>query len=189
MAVKVKSKGKGKKPSQDAGGVPRATFPVTLMSPHELKPYFRNNKKHPNSQINELGRVLSEYGFDQPIVVDADMVIIKGHGRYLAALKWVLDEVPVVVRDDLSEDEARAARIIDNKTFMLSDTDTTIEQAEVQSFVDNGGEGAGVFFDFVKASTSDKQPNSTTSPTESKADKVAGSLLTCPKCSHVFLEV
>ena len=61
-----------------------------------------------------------KHGIDQPIVVDEDGVIIKGHGRRLAALDAGFDEFPVVVHRGLSEDEKRSVRIADNQVALLS---------------------------------------------------------------------
>lgn len=78
-------------------------------------PYARNSKTHPEEQITELAAMIAEFGFDQPIVVDGESVIIKGHGRRLAAIKLGLEEVPVVVRTDLTPAQVKAARIADNR--------------------------------------------------------------------------
>lgn len=51
----------------------------------ELKPYARNNKKHPAEQVQKIAQSISEYGFNNPILVENDGTIINGHGRYLAA--------------------------------------------------------------------------------------------------------
>lgn len=82
----------------------------------DVKPHPNNPKEHPEEQINKLIASISEYDWDVPIVVDKDLVIIKGHGRLKAAQKMDLEEVPVIVRDDLTKAEAKAARIADNKT-------------------------------------------------------------------------
>ena len=78
-------------------------------------PYAQNAKAHPEGQVKKLADQITEFQWDQPIVVDADMVIIKGHGRLLAAQALGLKTVPVVVADYLSPEQARAARIADNK--------------------------------------------------------------------------
>lgn len=88
---------------------------VVMKSPHELTPYFRNTKAHPTAQIDKIASAIAEFGFDQPIVIDSDGVIIKGHGRREAAIRLGIKEVPVLVRDDLSEAQKKAARIADNK--------------------------------------------------------------------------
>lgn len=78
-------------------------------------PYAQNAKAHPEGQVKKLAGQIAEFQWDQPIVVDAEMVIIKGHGRLLAAQALGLKTVPVVVADYLSPEQARAARIADNK--------------------------------------------------------------------------
>jgi ParB-like chromosome segregation protein Spo0J len=82
----------------------------------DLLPYTNNPKEHPDEQVNKIASSIKNYGWDQPIVVDGDGEIIKGHGRLQAAEKLGLDEVPVIWREDLSDAEAKAARIADNKT-------------------------------------------------------------------------
>lgn len=97
---------------------------IQMLDPGTLVPYERNAKKHPKEQVEKIVKaILAAKGFDQPIVVDKNMVIIKGHGRRLAALQMGLKQVPVVVRDDLNEDEVRAARHADNRAG-ISDFDT-----------------------------------------------------------------
>jgi len=82
----------------------------------ELIPYSNNPKEHPDGQVQKIASSIKNYGWDQPIVVDGSGEIIKGHGRRQAAQVLGLDEVPVIVREDLSDAEAKAARIADNKT-------------------------------------------------------------------------
>jgi DNA modification methylase len=84
------------------------------LDPSELTPYANNSKKHTTEQIDEIAGQISKFGFDQPIVVDRSRVIIKGHGRREAAIRLRLKSVPVIIQD-LSEYEAMAARIADNK--------------------------------------------------------------------------
>jgi len=88
---------------------------IELWSPKDLTPYHRNTKDHPIKQIDKIAGSIAEFGFDQPIVVDENGVIIKGHGRREAALRLGIAKVPVIVRTDLSENQKKAARIADNK--------------------------------------------------------------------------
>jgi hypothetical protein len=88
---------------------------VELRSLDKVYPYEKNVKRHDEKQVEKIAQSIKDFGWDQPIVVDAEGVIIKGHGRRLAALHLSLKEVPVVVRGDLSEDAVRAARIADNR--------------------------------------------------------------------------
>jgi hypothetical protein len=72
-------------------------------------------------------------------VIDGHGNIIGGHGRRLAALSLGLKEVPVIVRDNLTPEEVRAARLADNRVA-LSDIDTRLLQEELASLdFDLGG--------------------------------------------------
>ncbi len=96
---------------------------IIWKDPDELIPYQNNSKNHPEEQIEQLAGIIAKYGFDQPIVIGHDNVIIKGHGRREAALKLTLKLVPCIVQT-LDEYEAMAARIADNKLSETSyDTD------------------------------------------------------------------
>lgn len=95
-----------------------------------LIPYERNAKLHPTEQIERLAATIKRFGWDQPIVAWKDGSIIKGHGRRLAAIKLGMKEVPVWVRDDLTREEADAARIADNAVFGMQ-YDTRALQEEL----------------------------------------------------------
>ena len=88
---------------------------VVYLSPSELIPYPHNAKLHPPEQIDLIAGKIALYGFDQPIVVNSDRMIIKGHGRREAAIKLGLEKVPVIVRSDLSAPEQIGARLSDNR--------------------------------------------------------------------------
>jgi DNA modification methylase len=71
--------------------------------------------------VDAVAASIREFGFRQPIVVDAEGVIICGHTRYKAALKLGLEKVPVHVAKDLTPEQIKAYRIADNKTAELSE--------------------------------------------------------------------
>lgn len=89
---------------------------IDYVTPESIIPYPGNTKRHPDSEIIKLAEMIKAYGFDQPIVVDKDMVIIKGHGRLLAHKKLGSELIPIVMRDDLSPALVKASRIADNKS-------------------------------------------------------------------------
>lgn len=89
---------------------------VEMVKIGSIKPYPGNAKKHPKEQIERIANSIREFGFQQPLVVDSQGVIIIGHGRLRAAKKLGLDSVPVVRAEGLSEDQIRALRLADNKT-------------------------------------------------------------------------
>ncbi|MGZ8497400.1 MAG: ParB/Srx family N-terminal domain-containing protein [Candidatus Binatia bacterium] len=80
----------------------------------QITPYEKNAKLHDDEQIDSLAHIIDEFGFNQPIVVDEQGVIIAGHGRRLAALKLGYDSAPVTVVKGLSEEKKKAYRIADN---------------------------------------------------------------------------
>ena len=88
---------------------------VEVVPIDEVFPYDGNPKRHPDEQVDKIVSSIRRFGWDQPIVVDGEGVIIKGHGRLQAARRLGLDEVPVIEAADLTEAEARAARIADNR--------------------------------------------------------------------------
>lgn len=80
----------------------------------EIKPY-ENNPRDNSKSVDKVAESISQYGFQQPIVVDKDMVIIVGHTRLKAAKKLGLKEVPVIVASSLNKEQVKAYRIVDNK--------------------------------------------------------------------------
>lgn len=79
-----------------------------------IKPYSKNAKKHPKKQIEAVAASIKEFGFNQPLVLDKDGVLIVGHGRFEAAKLLGLKEVPTITVN-LSEEQAKAYRLADNK--------------------------------------------------------------------------
>ena len=82
----------------------------------DIKPYERNAKKHPEEQVEHIANSIKEFGWQQPLVIDKDNVLIIGHGRLMAAKKLGLDTVPVIRAEQLSEEQVAALRLADNKT-------------------------------------------------------------------------
>lgn len=82
----------------------------------DLKPYKNNPKIHTDKQIEQIAKSIElTKGLRQPIVIDKNNVIVCGHGRYLAAKKLGYDTVPCELVNDLTDDEIKAYRLIDNR--------------------------------------------------------------------------
>lgn len=105
---------------------------IDLWDVEKLIPYELNSKIHDEKQVEKIAKSIQEFGWDQPIVVDCNGVIIKGHGRRLAAIKLGLAKVPVLVRHDLTEEQVRAARLADNRVA-VGDIDAELLQKELAS--------------------------------------------------------
>lgn len=103
---------------------------IVLMDISKVTPYELNSKIHDPAQVAKIVKSIQEFGWDQPIVVDKDGVIIKGHGRRLAAIDLGFKQVPVVVRSDLTPEQVRAARLADNRVA-VSGIDSALLQKEL----------------------------------------------------------
>lgn len=82
----------------------------------DLIPYEKNTKKHDDVQINNVAESIKQYGFVQPIVIDKNNVVVIGHCRLLGEKKLKMQEVPCVCVDDLTDEQVKALRIVDNKS-------------------------------------------------------------------------
>jgi len=105
---------------------------IKIWNIDELIPYELNAKIHTPEQVARIAKSINDFGWNQPIVVDKSGVIIAGHGRRLAAIKLGMAKVPVWVRDDLDDDQARALRLADNRVAE-GDIDTEIFRRELET--------------------------------------------------------
>jgi ParB-like nuclease domain len=80
-----------------------------------LRPDPTSPRSHSPTQVCQLARSISTFGFNVPILVDPTLRIIAGHGRLLAAQELGLREVPTILLDHLSAAQARAFMIADNR--------------------------------------------------------------------------
>jgi ParB-like chromosome segregation protein Spo0J len=163
----------------------------------ELTPYERNAKIHPDEQIDQIANSLEAFGWQQPVVIDKDGVIIVGHGRYLAAEKltkqgkkkkyrwndskpfdW--NKVPCKSADTMTEDEIKAYRLADNK-LNESPWDRALRDSELEDislnmedfgFLDDVGEfDESVLNDlFADAPEKEKEPKT----------------IKCPHCGEII---
>lgn len=88
---------------------------VTEKKISELKRYKNNPKKHGESQLRELVKSIQRYGFRTPVLIDSKNNIIAGHGRVDAARRAGLTAVPCICFDDMTPEEVRQYRIVDNR--------------------------------------------------------------------------
>ena len=81
----------------------------------QLKPDPLNPRIHSRTQIRQIARSIDKLGFNVPVLIDSTGKVLAGHGRLIAAQQLGLTEVPTIVLDHLSETQARAFMIADNK--------------------------------------------------------------------------
>ena len=108
---------------------------VVAKSIDEIKPY-ENNPRNNDDAVDAVANSIKEFGWQQPIVVWKDMVIVVGHTRYKAAKKLGLKTIPVVVADNLTEEQAKAHRLADNKTNELAEWNDDLLENELGSIDD-----------------------------------------------------
>jgi len=96
----------------------------------EIRPYEKNPRVN-DQAVDAVAHSIQEYGFRQPIVVDAEGVIIVGHTRWKAAQKLGLAEVPVHVALDLPPEKVKAYRLADNKLAELAEWDMDLLPIEL----------------------------------------------------------
>ena len=101
----------------------------------ELIPYA-NNPRNNDKAVDAVAASIREFGFKIPIVVDSNGVIVAGHTRLKAAQKLGLESVPVIVADDLTEDQVKAFRLADNKTAELAEWDFDLLDEELDGIFD-----------------------------------------------------
>lgn len=108
---------------------------VKTVSIDSIKPYPNNPRLNDNA-VDKVANSIKEFGFQQPIVVDKDGVVIVGHTRLKAAKKLGLKEVPVVYATNLSEEKANAYRLADNKTGKFAEWDDIKLEDELNLITD-----------------------------------------------------
>lgn len=149
--------------------------------PIEALKEYENNPRLNDDAVEYVARSIEEFGFKNPIIVDHENVIIAGHTRLKAARFLGLEEVPVIVADDLTEEQVRAFRLADNKVGEMAKWDFEALQVELDAINLDMGE-----FGFIELSDidvdsffEDIEPKEEEEPEESKE-------IQCPHCKMWF---
>lgn len=135
---------------------------VTYRKIRELKPYKKNAKKHPKEQVERIANSIKEFGFfeHRAVAIDKSDCVVEGHGRILAAKKAGLKEVPTICLDDMTEEQIRAWRLIENKTAE-SGYDETLINEEINELLksDINMEVFGFSIDALEDETIEVEPD------------------------------
>jgi DNA modification methylase len=103
-----------------------------------LIPYARNSRTHSDEQVSQIAGSIREFGFTNPVLIDADGTIIAGHGRVMAAKKLGLETVPCIRLGHLTPSQVRAYVIADNKLALNAGWDDQMLRFELESLQDDG---------------------------------------------------
>lgn len=106
---------------------------ITYLAIDQLKPYVNNAKKHPDDQIKQIMKSISEFGNNDPIAVDENGIIIEGHGRYEALRQLGYVEVPVIKLEHMTTEQKRAYILAHNKLTLNSDYDSNLLLQELEN--------------------------------------------------------
>ena len=101
----------------------------------DLIPY-ENNPRYNDEAVEYVANSIKEFGFKVPMVIDKNNVIVAGHTRYKAALELGLEEVPTIVADDLTEEQIKAFRLVDNKVSEKAGWNEELLQEELSNILD-----------------------------------------------------
>ena len=100
----------------------QTTVKVVMRKLENLRPYAGNPRQNDNA-VAAVAESIRQFGWQQPIVVDKDDIIVVGHTRFKAAQRLGLKTVPVIKAENLTEEEARAYRLADNRLAELAQWD------------------------------------------------------------------
>lgn len=108
---------------------------IEMLKVADLIEYKNNAKLHPQEQIDQIIKSINEFGFNDPIAIDENNIIIEGHGRLYALQEMGIDKVPCIRLSHLSEEEKKAYILIHNKTTMNTDFDSNLLNIELENIM------------------------------------------------------
>lgn len=92
---------------------------IVMRPINTIKPYVRNPRKN-DKTVNLLVKIIPKVGFNVPLVIDENGIIVKGHARFTAALRLGMTELPCIITH-ADEEAIKADRIADNKISEFSE--------------------------------------------------------------------
>lgn len=108
---------------------------IEMLKVKDLKPYKKNAKKHPKKQIERIANSIEQFGFNDPVAIWKDNVVISGHGRLEAMKQLGYAEVPCIRLDHLTDEERKAYTLAHNKVAE-SEWDYSILDDEINSITE-----------------------------------------------------
>ncbi len=148
----------------------------------EIKPYEKNPRKNEKA-VEIVAKSIKEFGFKVPIILDKNNEIIAGHTRLKAAIKLEMKKVPVIRADELTKEQAKAFRIMDNKSQDYSEWDFDLLKEEFTALDDSEYDLENTGFDLrdIGDILDDTPPEDV-----EKVDRLGTHQIECPRCHHKF---
>lgn len=132
----------------------------------DLTAYEHNARTHSDEQVAQLAASITEWGWTNPVLINADNGIIAGHGRVLAAEQLGMETVPCIRVVGLTPDQERALILADNKLALNAGWDETTLIAELRAIADSGYELGPIGFDAEELSHLFRTIDGATDPDE-----------------------
>ena len=150
---------------------------------NDIKPY-PNNPRNNDNAVDAVAASIEEFGFKQPIIIDANNEIIAGHTRLKAAKKLGYEDVPCILADDLTPEQVKAYRLVDNKVAEFASWNFEVLDSELVDIEDIDMETFGFIDTGINEADIDAYfEDSTNAGSEKELKKI-----TCPLCGGTFEE-
>ena len=146
----------------------------------ELRPYERNPRKN-DAAIGPVAESIKQYGFLVPLVITAEHEIIAGHTRYKAAKRLKLKTVPCVVADELTPEQIKAFRLVDNKTAEFAEWDAELLPLEL---ADIAADLSAFGFDLPEPGEPEEKPDGGQKETSFNYQEQYGVIVMCESEAH-----
>ena len=111
---------------------------IETLAVDRLIPYARNSRTHSDAQVAQIAASIKEFGFTNPVLIDAEGGIIAGHGRVMGARQLGMDKVPCIRLGHLTEAQKRAYVIADNRLALNAGWDEEMLALEMRDLMDEG---------------------------------------------------
>ena len=149
---------------------------IKYMKVEDLKPYA-NNPRFNDDAVEYVANSIKQFGFKVPIIVDKNNEIVAGHTRFKASMELGLKEVPVIIADDLSEEQIKAFRLADNKVSEKAEWNYELLDEELKNILDINMDDFG----FLKSEEIDIED---VNVDEYFGDDSNKKKCVCPKCGY-----
>jgi len=149
-----------------------------------LIPYAMNARTHTDAQVGQIAASIKEFGFTNPVLIDADGGIIAGHGRVMAARKLDIDKVPCIRLAHLTETQRKAYVIVDNRLALSAGWDAELLLLEVADLEAADFDLSLLGFELGELDALSPEFEPGTEDEQGKLDEK--SPITCPSCGHEF---
>lgn len=141
---------------------------------------YENNPRLNDKAVTPVANSIKEFGFKVPILIDKDDVIIAGHTRLKAAIQLGMREVPCILCDDLTPEQVKAFRLVDNKVAEFADWDLAklnIELGDIEMDMEEFG-----FFELPEIDIDEYLKDKQDKPVEEPEPE----RIQCPHCGEWF---